>query len=74
MNDHAMFDHTSAAFSRRDLIKGGALIVGFAMAGVRQSPRPQPTRLQVRPIRAGSTAGSPYIRTTPPPCSSANAS
>jgi hypothetical protein len=49
MNDHAMFDHTSAAFSRRDLIKGGALIVGFAMAGV-------PT---VATAATGAAAGPP---------------
>jgi nicotinate dehydrogenase subunit B len=49
MNDHAMFDHTSAAFSRRDLIKGGALIIGFAMAGV-------PT---VATAATGAAAGPP---------------
>jgi nicotinate dehydrogenase subunit B len=34
MNVLTMLDHTSAALSRRDLIKGGALIVGFAMTGL----------------------------------------
>ena len=28
MNEHTIFDHAPAALSRRDLIKGGALIVG----------------------------------------------
>jgi nicotinate dehydrogenase subunit B len=31
---HSISDQSSAAFSRRDLLKGGALIVGFALAGV----------------------------------------
>jgi len=34
MNQHSTFDIASAAFSRRDLIRGGALIVGFAMTGL----------------------------------------
>ena len=34
MNDHPMFGHKSAALSRRDLLKGGALIVSFSWLGL----------------------------------------
>ena len=54
MNDHPMFGHTSAAISRRDLLKGGALIVGFAMAGSPQGATAATRRgRRAHPIRAG---------------------
>ena len=52
MNDHPMFGDTSAALSRRDLLKGGALIVGFAMAGLPQGATAATGVVAVRRLRS----------------------
>ena len=66
----------STPFSRRDLLKGGgALIVGFSLAGVPLAGVGRARRRRrVRPIRSGRLPGSRSMPTTPPPSISASAS
>ena len=65
--------HIDAPFSRRDLLKGGgALIVGFSLAGAAARRRPpRAATSPVRPIRTRSIPGSRSMPTTPRPSISA---